>query len=307
MIGASYIALETAGFLAGLGFETSVMARSIFLRGFDQEIAEMIAGHMERHGVGFIRGAVPTKFEQSASGRIVAHFKDAESGAERSDEYDTVFLAVGREAVTKDLNLDVAGVRYSKSNGKIPAVDEQTNVPHIYAIGDVLESRQELTPVAIKAGVRLARRMFHGSTLRMDYNLVPTTVFTPLEYGCVGMSEELATETYGADAIDVYHSYFKPLEWCGNHEEHFGQPHREDNACFYKMIVNRNDEERVLGIHYLGPNAGEVIQGFAVAVKMGCKKADLDDTVGIHPTMAEEFTTMDITKRSGESPLKTGC
>lgn len=184
------------------------------------------------------------------------------------------------------------------------------HTPHTHrtSAGDVLESRQELTPVAIKAGSRLSQRLFGGKSLKMDYNTVPTTVFTPLEYGCVGMSEELAAETYGPDAIEVYHSFFKPLEWTTNHEEHAdGQPHREDNACFYKIIVHVADNERVLGMHYLGPNAGEIIQGFAVAIKLRATKSDLDDTIGIHPTMAEEYTTMHITKRSGQSALKSGC
>lgn len=265
------------------------MARSIFLRGFDQEIAEMIAGFMERKGCKMLRGCTPVKFERTADDKIACTYKDAATGAEHVETYDTVLQAVGRDAVTKDLNLDGVGVHFNKSSGKLTVTDEQTNVANIYAIGDVLESRQELTPVAIKAGVRLSRRLFAGATAKMDYDLVPTTVFTPLEYSCVGMSEELATETYGADNIEVYHSYFKPLEWCTNHEEHEGQPHREDNACFYKIITNKKDNERVVGLHYLGPNAGEVMQGFAVAVKLGATKADLDDTVGIHPTMVRIF------------------
>lgn len=118
--------------------------------------------------------------------------------------------------------------------GKINAVDEQTNVPHIFAIGDVLEARQELTPVAIKAGLRLVRRLYAGGTLKMDYNEVPTTVFTPLEYGCVGMSEEAAVEKYGADNVEVYQLYVTPLEWSVNHSVHDGVQHREDNICFYK-------------------------------------------------------------------------
>merc|ERR1712046_225749 len=117
----------------------------------------------------------------------------------------------------------------------------QTNVPNIYAIGDVLEQRQELTPVAIQAGTLLARRLYKGATLAMDYDCVPTTVFTPLEYGCVGVSEELAGERYGEENIEVYISAMKPLEWQLNHEEHNGVPVREDNVCYAKIITHIPD------------------------------------------------------------------
>ena len=305
VVGASYIALECAGFLAGLGYDVSVVVRSIFLRGFDQEVAEHIVSHMERHGVKFIRNSVPECFEKNQAGRIVARLKSGDEVT--SDEFDTVLLAVGRYALTSDLNLESAGVTVNKKTGKIEAESEQTNVPHIYAIGDVLDARQELTPVAIQAGRMLAQRLYNGSMKQMDYNQVPTTVFTPLEYGCVGLAEEHAVETFGADNIEVYHSYFKPLEWQVNHEEHDGVAHREDNSCFVKVITHVPDNERVVGFHYIGPNAGEVTQGFAVAIKLGATKDDIDMTIGIHPTNAENVTTLDITKRSGKSPFKTGC
>eukprot|EP00897_Mesotaenium_endlicherianum_P007763 jgi/Mesen1/7014/ME000365S06155 len=335
-VGASYIALETAGFLSALGCDVTVMARSIFLRGFDQEIASHIAAYMGRRGTKFIRPAVPTKFEKSASPEGDAHdkvkvtYKNVETGEEAEDVYDTVVLAVGRTANTHTLALEKAGVEVQPLDGKIAAPTEQalekagvevqpldgkiaapteqTNVPHIYAIGDVLQSRQELTPVAIRAGVLLARRLFAGAKLVMDYSLVPTTVFTPLEYGCVGMSEEDAVATYGADNVEVYMSYFKPLEWQPVHEEHApGVMHREDNICYAKLVTNKLDSERVLGFHVVSPNAGEITQGYAVALKMKATKDDFDSTVGIHPTISEEFTIMRTTKRSGESPFKSGC
>jgi len=133
----------------------------------------------------------------------------------------------------------------------------------------------------------------------MNYEGIPTTIFTPLEYGCVGYSEELAIEKYGQDNLEVYHSHFKPLEWT--------IPHREDNACYAKLICLRHENERVVGVHILGPNAGEITQGFAVALRAGATKKMFDSAVGIHPTCAEEITTLKVTKRSGESPEKTGC
>ncbi|MEQ2163238.1 Thioredoxin reductase 1, cytoplasmic, partial [Goodea atripinnis] len=181
-------------------------------------------------------------------------------------------------------------------NGKIPVNDEeQTNVPHIYAIGDILEGKWELTPVAIQAGRLLARRLYSGSTVKVlqvplapriescDYINVPTTVFTPLEYGACGLSEERATELYGQDNISVYHSLFWPLE--------FTVPGRDNNRCYAKIICNTLDNDRVIGFHYLGPNAGEVTQGFGVAMKCGVTKEQLDTTIGIHPTCAERSSS----------------
>ena len=306
-VGASYISLETAGFLTALGYDTTVAIRSIPLRGFDTEIAEKLVGHMERHGTTFMRDSQPSKFEKLENGKIKVTVKNTVFGSEFDAEFDTVVLAVGRHAVTEGLNLGAAGVECNPKNGKIPCVDEQSNVPHIFAIGDVLDTRQELTPVAIKAGMRLVRRIFAGAKEKMDYDLVPTTVFTPLEYGCIGMSEELAIETYGEANVEVYQSYFKPLEWTVNHEEHDGVAHREDNACYSKLITNLADGERVVGFHYVGPNAGEVTQGYAVAMKMGATKSDFDNTVGIHPTVSEEFTLLSITRRSGVDASKKGC
>jgi len=308
-VGASYISLETAGFLTALGYETSVAVRSIVLRGFDQEISENIKGYMERHGTRFMMDSEPSAFEKLPSGKIKVTVKNTMFGNTFDEEFDTVVLAVGRDAVTSGLCLDKAGVAVNPKNGKIPGVDggETSNVPHVYAIGDVLDTRPELTPVAIKAGVRLAKRLYGGGKEQMDYDMIPTTVFTPLEYGTIGFSEEDAAKKYGADNIEVYVSYFKPLEWTVNHEEHDGVAVREDNACYSKLITNLADKERVVGFHYLGPNAGEVTQGYAVAMKMGATKEDFDGTVGIHPTVSEEFTILSVTKRSGVDAQKKGC
>jgi thioredoxin reductase (NADPH) len=184
-------------------------------------------------------------------------------------------------------------------NGFIPAIFEQTNVPHIYAIGDVLKDKLELTPLAIQAGKLLSQRLFAGKTLNTEYMYVPTTVFTPLEYGCCGLPEEDARTIYGDQNIEVYHGYFQPLEWT--------VPHREDNACYGKLVVNKADNERVISFHLAGPTAGEITQGYAVAIRMRATKSDFDATIGIHPTLTENFTTMDRTKSSGEDPMVSGC
>jgi len=299
VIGASYVALECAGFLAGFRYDVTVMARSIVLRGFDQQMAEAIREYMESHGTKFIRPAVPTKIEKEGE-KLKATWKDATTGQEASDVFDTVLVAVGRQADTAKLGLEKAGVNYdSTGDFKIPVVNERTNVPHIYALGDCIKGPWELTPVAIKAGRFLARRLYLNSAVTLEYAKIPTTVFTPLEYGCIGLSEETANQQFGEENIEVYHAYFKPLEWT--------VAEREDNACYLKLVINKSDQNRVVGFHYTGPNAGEVTQGYAVAIKMGARKEDFDNTVGIHPTCSEEFVQMNITKRSGEDAKKTGC
>ena len=254
------------------------MVRSILLRGFDQGMANRLGNYMEKHGMKFIKESVPTKVSKSENGRLLVQFKDSKNNIHQ-DEFDTCLLAVGRTADTANLGLDFCGVKLAK-NGKIYVDNsEQTNIENIYAIGDCTEGRPELTPPAIMAGKLLARRLFNGQTKVMDYDNIATTVFTPLEYGAVGLSEEHALEKFGKDNIAVYHSQFEPLEWRFNLE-------RED-TCYVKVIVNKSDKNRVVGFHLLSPNAGEITQGIGVAMKCGLTKELLDDTVGIHPTIAE--------------------
>uniref|UniRef100_A0A3Q2Y0K6 thioredoxin-disulfide reductase (NADPH) n=1 Tax=Hippocampus comes TaxID=109280 RepID=A0A3Q2Y0K6_HIPCM len=301
VIGASYVALECGGFLAGLGLDVTIMVRSILLRGFDQEMADRAGEHMEEHGIKFIRKYVPIEeLEAGTPGRLKVTAKSTENDDVIEGEYNTVLIAVGRDACTDKIGLDKIGVKVNPKNGKIPVNDEeQTNVAHVYAIGDILEGKWELTPVAIQAGKLLARRLYGGSTVKCDYVNVPTTVFTPLEYGSCGLSEERATELYGQDNLEVYHSLFWPLE--------FTVPGRDNNRCYAKIICNKLDNDRVIGFHYLGPNAGEVTQGFGAAMKCGATKEHLDTTIGIHPTCAEVFTTLDVTKSSGGDITQAGC
>jgi thioredoxin/glutathione reductase (selenoprotein) len=302
IVGASYIALECAGFLKGLGIDVTVMVRSIYLRGFDQQMAEKIGDYMEAEGVNFIRPCVPTKVEQVEAGspgkvKVYGEYKD---GTEYCNEFNTVVFAIGRTADTDGLNLGTINVKTNASSKKIEADDnDRSTVPNIYAIGDVIEGRPELTPVAIQAGRLLARRIIGASKITTDYDNVATTVFTPIEYGCVGLSEEDAIQTLGEDAVEVYHSSFWPLEWTVTH--------RPENACYAKLVVNKQDDERVVGFHYLGPNAGEITQAFAGMVKLRATMADFEGLVGIHPTCAEIFTTMSITKSSGIDASASGC
>ncbi|XP_022104980.1 thioredoxin reductase 1, cytoplasmic-like [Acanthaster planci] len=301
-IGASYVSLECAGFLNGMGLDVTVMVRSILLRGFDQDMAEKVGVSMEKHGIEFIRPAIPKKIEKVQDGEPGLYrvtYTPTLGGEEKVFECNTVLVAVGRDACTNNIGLDKVGVLINPKNGKIPVVSEQTNIPHIYAVGDIIEGNLELTPVAIQAGRLLARRLYGGRTEQCDYVNVATTVFTPLEYGSCGLSEEDAIEKYGGSNIEVYHTMYQPLEYT--------VAHRDSDGCYAKIICNTLDSEKVVGMHILGPNAGEVMQGYAVAIKCGATKAQFDATIGIHPTVSEVFTTLETTKRSGANVQATGC
>ncbi|XP_059061734.1 thioredoxin reductase 1, mitochondrial isoform X1 [Achroia grisella] len=299
VVGAGYIGLECAGFLNSLGFPATVLIRSVPLRGFDQQMANIVTNEMEEKGIKLHHKCVPLSVEKLESGQLKARWSNTETKEEFEDVFDTVLIATGRYALTKQLNLPAAGINTLSGSGKIVATTEQTNVPHIYAVGDVLEGRPELTPVAIHAGRLLAKRIFAGATQQMDYDNVATTVFTPLEYGCVGLSEETATQRHGADKIEVYHAYYKPTE--------FFIPQRNIRNCYLKAVALRDAPQRILGLHFVGPAAGEVIQGFAAAIKCNITMEQLMNTVGIHPTVAEEFTRLNITKRSGKDPNPASC
>jgi len=298
-IGASYISLECAGFVHGLGYDTTVMVRSIFLRGFDQDMANKVGDYMAERGVKFLRKTVPTKMEKLPDGRIQVMYKPSD-GEETSDIFDTVCLAIGRKPCTKNIGLESVDLKLNDKNGFVITDDyDQTNVSNIFAIGDLADGKPELTPAAIQAGKLLARRLYAGAKRKCDYTNVPTTVFTPLEYGMVGLSEEEAITKYGEENVEVYHSNFTPLEAT--------VAHRLDNGCYTKVITHLKDNERIVGMHIIGPNAGEVIQGFSIALKTGATKEHLDDLIGIHPTNAEVLTTLDKTKRSGADIGVTGC
>ncbi|XP_006890512.1 PREDICTED: thioredoxin reductase 2, mitochondrial [Elephantulus edwardii] len=300
VVGASYVALECAGFLSGLGLDTTLMMRSIPLRGFDQQMSSLVTEHMTSHGTHFLRGCVPLGVKRLPDGHLQVTWEDRASGREDTDIFNTVLWAIGRVPETRSLNLEKAGVKVNPESQKI-LVDakEATSVPHIYAIGDVAEGRPELTPPAIMAGRLLAQRLFGQSSALMDYDNVPTTVFTPLEYGCVGLSEEEAVARHGQEHIEVYHAYYKPLE--------FTVAERDASQCYIKMVCLRKPPQVLLGLHFLGPNAGEVTQGFALGIKCGASYAQVMQTVGIHPTCAEEVAKLRISKRSGLDPTVTGC
>eukprot|EP01063_Lacrimia_lanifica_P038950 TRINITY_DN840_c0_g3_i1.p1 TRINITY_DN840_c0_g3~~TRINITY_DN840_c0_g3_i1.p1 ORF type:complete len:502 (+),score=231.24 TRINITY_DN840_c0_g3_i1:70-1575(+) len=294
VVGASYIALECAGFLTGLGYDATVLMRSIPLRGFDQQIAEKIVDFMAAEGTKFIKGVTPTAVEKLDSGKLKVALSNGDSV-----ECDTVLFAMGRVPDAK-INLEAAGVKTHERSGKIITDEnERTSTPNIYAIGDIIHGGLELTPVAIQTGRHLADRLYNNGTTLMKQHLVPTTVFTPLEYGVVGPSEEDAIKEYGEENIEVYHTQFQPLEWT--------VPEKAATACYLKMITLKKEKDRVVSFHILCPNAGEILQGVAVAVKCGATKQHFDDTIGIHPTIAEMMCDLKVTKSSGASVDQGGC
>jgi thioredoxin reductase (NADPH) len=299
VVGASYISLECAGFLKGLGYDVSVLVRSIVLRGFDRQMSDIIAQSMIEKGVDLKMETLPKSVEKGADGRLLVKYYYVNKPDEIIEEAcDTVLFAIGRYALVEDMKLENVGIPIK--GGKID-VDKhsKTNVDNIYAVGDVLYGKPELTPVAINAGRIIARNLFQESDEIMDYDDVATTVFTPLEYGCVGLSEEVATERYGADNLEIYHAYYKPTE--------FFVPQKSVRYCYLKAIARREGDQKIVGMHFIGPVAGEIIQGFAAALKSGITMKILKNTVGIHPTVAEEFTRLLITKRSGLDPTPATC
>jgi glutathione reductase (NADPH) len=274
VVGGGYIAVEFAGIFHGLGAEVTQLYRGpLFLRGFDADIRGALADEMKKKGIDLRMNADIAEIEKTDSGYLVT-LKD---GA--SFETDLVMYATGRAPNTKNLGLKEAGVELAP-NGSIKVDDHfRTNVPSIYALGDVID-RVPLTPVAIAEGMCISSNLFRGTDMTMDYENIPTAVFSQPNIGTVGLTEEKARELHGK--VDVYASSFR-------HMKHTLSGREE--KTFMKLIVNPEDD-RVLGAHMIGDEAGEIMQGLGVALKAGATKADFDATVGIHPTAAEEFVTM---------------
>ena len=277
ILGAGYIAVELAGVLHTLGVQTDLFVRRDRpLRGFDSYIVESLVQEMENTGLNLHTHKVPAKLEETEEG-IRIHFEDGSSYTASQ-----VIWATGRRPNVQGLQLEKAGVTLNE-RGFIQ-VDEYQNtiVDGIYALGDVT-GEKELTPVAIKAGRTLSERLFNGKTnAKMDYTTIPTVVFSHPAIGTVGLTEEEAIKEYGQENIKVYTSKFVSMYSAVT-------SHRQE-ARF--KLVTAGENEKVVGLHGIGYGVDEMIQGFAVAIKMGATKADFDATVAIHPTGSEEFVTM---------------
>ena len=278
IIGAGYIAVELAGVLHALGVKTDLFVRKGGpLRGFDQGIVEVLVEEMKKNGQPLHTHKVPQKLEKLDNGDIQIYFEDGTTHTSQK-----VIWAVGRKANIQQLNLEAAGVELTE-RGFIQVDEYQnTTTPGIYALGDV-SGEKELTPVAIKAGRTLAERLFNGKTVaKMDYELIPTVVFSHPAIGSIGLTQEQAEAKYGAENIKVYQSTFAGMYSAIT-------VHRQMTKL---KLITLGEEEKVIGLHGIGGGIDEMIQGFAVAVKMGATKADFDATVAIHPTASEEFVTM---------------
>ena len=278
IIGAGYIAVELAGVLHALGVKTDLFVRKGGpLRGFDQGIVEVLVEEMKKNGQPLHTHKVPQKLEKLDNGDIQIHFEDGTTHTSQK-----VIWAVGRKANVQQLNLEAAGVELTE-RGFIQVDEYQnTTIPGIYALGDV-SGEKELTPVAIKAGRTLAERLFNGKTdAKMDYELIPTVVFSHPAIGSIGLTQEQAEAKYGTENIKVYQSTFAGMYSAIT-------VHRQMTKL---KLITLGEEEKVIGLHGIGEGIDEMIQGFAVAVKMGATKADFDATVAIHPTASEEFVTM---------------
>lgn len=278
VLGAGYIAVEMAGVLHNLGVKTSLFyRRERPLRSFEPYIIEALLEEMHRTGLQHQGHKIPKRLDKLDNGLIQITFEDGEIHTA-----EQVLWAVGRQPNLDGLNLEVTGVKLN-DRGYI-AVDEyqQTNVPGIYALGDVT-GKIELTPVAIKTGRLLSERLFNGKEeAKMDFSLVPTVIFSHPAIGTVGLTEPEAIEKYGAEQIKVYTSAFTSMYTALGSNRQMSK---------FKLIT-AGPEEKVIGLHGFGFGVDEMIQGFAVAMKMGATKADFDSVVAIHPTGSEEFVTM---------------
>ncbi|MGB5448640.1 MAG: glutathione-disulfide reductase [Woeseiaceae bacterium] len=277
VVGSGYISVELAGVLNALGSETQVVVRKEgVLRSFDKMLSKELMEAMRNSGIAIDTGAIPESVQQSGDG-IVMHAVDGRSFG----PVDTLIWAVGRSPNTEMLEVANAGVHMDEK-GFIPTDEyQQTNVDNIFALGDVT-GRDALTPVAIAAGRRLADRLYGGMAGRhLEYHLIPTVIFSHPTIGTVGMTEDHARAEFGDD-VKVYTSTFIGMYYA------LGQ----DKQRSTMKLITTGAEERVIGCHVIGEGADEMMQGFAVAMRMGATKADFDDTVAIHPTSAEELVTM---------------
>lgn len=277
VVGAGYIAVELAGLLHGLGSETHLFVRrEAPLRGFDPLLRETLVESMAAHGPRLHVGSVPTGLQKNVDGSLTLAFENGERCV-----VDCVIWAVGRVPETSGLRLDLAGVELDERGYIKVDKYENTSAPGIYAVGDVT-GRIELTPVAVAAGRRLSERLFNNKPHEhLNYENVPTVVFSHPPIGTVGLTEPQARERFG-DAVKVYQSAFTAMYTAVTRNR---QPARMKLVCV-------GPEEKIVGIHGIGYGMDEILQGFAVALKMGATKKDFDDTVAIHPTAAEEFVTM---------------
>lgn len=279
IIGGGYIAVEFAGIFNGLGVQTTLIHRGdLPLRGFDEEAREVLAEEIIKKGVQLLLNTEVTAIE-SAGGQL-----NVQLNSGKYESAGLVLCALGRRPNTDSLGLEIAGVLLDKEGAVVVNRAFQTNIPSILALGDVT-NRLQLTPVAITEAMALASTLFGSQPTEVDYANVASCVFSQPNLASVGLTEEQAREQYGE--INVFRNSFRPMKhtMTGINEK-----------TFMKLIVDQATD-RVIGAHMVGAEAGEIIQGIAIAIKAGVTKSGFDSTIGIHPTAAEEFVTMKMVPR----------
>jgi len=274
IVGGGYIAAEFAGIFAGLGVETTLMYRGPnILRGFDDDVRTHLAAEMERRGITIILSCEHARLEKVAGG-----IKSTLASG-RELETDVVMYATGRDPYTEGLGLDAAGVALNETGAVVVDAYSKTNVDNIWAVGDVTD-RIALTPVAIREGAAFAETEFYGRPTSFDHEMVASAVFSQPPVGAVGLTEADARHQYGK--VDIYRAVFRPMK-----STFYGGQDR----MLMKLVVDAATD-KLLGCHIVGPDAPEMIQMAAIALKMGATKAQWDSTCAVHPTAAEELVTM---------------
>ncbi len=278
IVGSGYVAVELAGMLRALGSEVSLVLRGQrLLASFDVMLRDALLEAMSDEGISLLTGAAVARVERETGGAVRLWTGTAQCAG----NFDTLIWAVGREPNTDNLDLSKVGIKLDQGGFIVTDAYQNTNIEGVYALGDVT-GRAPLTPVAIAAGRRLADRLFGGlADSRLDYEMIPTVIFTHPPIGTVGLSEDEARARHG-DGVKIYQTRFTPL--------YHAVTQRKPRTAM--KLVTIGPREQVVGCHVIGPGADEMLQGFAVAIKMGATKADFDNTVAIHPTSAEELVTL---------------
>jgi glutathione reductase (NADPH) len=274
VVGGGYIAVEFASVFTRLGASvTQVLRGENVLRGFDDDLRSNLAVALRDAGVDLRTGILPARIEKTTKGLDV-HLSDGSCV-----EADQVLIATGRRPNTRDLGLEQAGVELNKKGAIVVDSHSKTTVENIYAVGDVTD-RINLTPVAVREGHAFADTIFGDRPTAVSHINVPSAVFTTPEIGTVGLSEQEARKIF--DCVDIYLAHFRPLK--------ASMSGREENVMMKIVVDGATDQ--VLGVHVLGHDAAEMAQLVAIPVQMGCKKADFDATMALHPSAAEELVTM---------------
>lgn len=287
VVGGGYIALEFASVFARLGAKVTVAMRGDnVLRGFDEDVRAAVRDGLVHAGVEFCFGVLPTSFARAEDG-LVATLADG-----RTLTVDQALVATGRRPHTAGLGLEKAGVEL-RANGAVKVDDlSRTSAPSVFAVGDVTDLNN-LTPVAIREGHTLADRLFGGKDVRCERDVIPTAVFTTPEVGVVGLTEQAARERF--PVVDIYRTAFRPMR---------ATLSGSADKMLMKIVVD-GVSDRVLGVHVVGHDAGEMAQLLGIAVRMGATKADFDATMAVHPTAAEELVTLRARTARYERPAQT--